>query len=262
MREIFEDIFANQPLDPMESARRSMRSAQRKRFYEVASVGEPTDAGFPVLLDGKPVRTPARKFLAAPSRALALKIAAEWQNSGEVIDPFKMPLTRLANTIVDGIAGAEPQVADEIRKYLGSDLVFYRATQPEGLAARQREHWNPLLAFASNVLRADFVLAADVTFVGQPDAAVAAAAQAIPRDPWRLGAVHLLATLTGSALLALALAAGEISPEAAWSAAHVDEDWNMDFWGRDALAVERRANRFSDFQAALDVLGTTAVNKP
>jgi chaperone required for assembly of F1-ATPase len=257
MREIFEDIFKNQPFDPVEAARRSLRSPRRKKFFTAATVGAQTAEGFPILLDGKQVRTPARKLLAAPSVELAAQIASEWQRCGEYIDPLQMPLTRLANTIVDGVAGAEQQVAEEVKKYVGSDLMFYRASGPEGLAARQREHWDPLLAFARERIGANFLLAADITFVTQPDDAIAAAARAIPAGPWRLGAVHLVTTLTGSALIALAIAQEAISPESAWAAAHVDEDWNMDFWGRDEVAADRRAFRHAEFQAAVAVLAAT-----
>src|SRR6185312_604337 len=93
MRDIFQDIFAHQPLDPTESARRSVRPQLRKRFYTAATVGE-GEGAFAILLDGKPVRTPARRTLAAPTRALAEKIAAEWNAQANVIDPGAMPLTR------------------------------------------------------------------------------------------------------------------------------------------------------------------------
>ena len=206
MGDLFEDIFANRPFDPIEVARQSLRPSQRKKFFREASVGAETGEGFPVLLDSKPVRTPARKPLAALSRELAQAIASEWQACEEYIEPARMPLTRLANTIIDGVSGAEADVAAEVEKYLGSDLVFYRAAQPEGLIARQSAHWDPLLAFARDQLGARFILASDVTYVAQPEYALAAAANAIPRDPWRLGAVHVVTTLTGSALIALALA--------------------------------------------------------
>lgn len=253
MRDIFEDIFKIDPLDPMESARRNMRPNLRKRFYKEASVGEAGDA-FPVLLDGKPVRTPARRPLAAPTRALAKAIADEWNAQENVVDPAKMPLTRLANAIIDAVTEQAPAVADEIAKYLGSDLLFYRAEAPEGLVAAQAKHWDPVIAWARDSLRARFVLAQGVMHVTQPDSAVAAAGEAIPRDPWLLGALSSITSLTGSALLALALDAEEIAIEAAWDAAHVDEDWQMAQWGRDELALARRAYRFAEMQAAATVL--------
>jgi len=253
MRDLFEDIFKDAPLDPVQAARRAVRPHLRRRFYERAEV-EDADGEFRVVLDGRPVKTPARRTLAAPKRALAQALAAEWDAQRDVIDPAKMPLTRLANTIIDGVTGAPSAVADEVKRYLACDLVFYRAPGPAGLVAWQAEAWDPVLAWVRETLGARFVLAEGIAFVTQPAQSLAAASSAIPTDPWRLGAMHAITTLTGSALIAIALARGALSVDAAWAAAHVDEDWNMKFWGRDALALERRAARFSEMQAAAVVL--------
>jgi chaperone required for assembly of F1-ATPase len=260
MRDIFEDIFVSEPPNPMEAARRAMRPVLRRRFYDAATVGEAGEAGFPVLLDGKPVRTPARNPLAAPVYGLAEALAAEWMAQQEVIDPARMPLSRLANAIIDGVAAAPGPVRAGIEKYLAADLLFYRVSAPEGLVARQAQHWDPVLDWAREAFGARFQLAEGVMHVAQPEEALAAAGAAIPRgeggvrEPWRLGAVSVVTTLTGSALLALALAAGRLDADAAWTAAHLDEDWNMDLWGRDALALERRAFHFAEFKAAALVL--------
>ena len=254
MREIFTEIFENQPLDPTEAARRSMRPSLRKRFYERAHAGD----DFSVLLDGKPIKTPARKPLAAPNRALAEAIAHEWNQQKELIDPATMPLTRLANVAIDAIAAAEREVRAEIEKYLGSDLLCYRAESPEGLIARQASAFDPVLAWAADELGARFVLGQGVVHVTQPREAIAAAARRIPRDAWKLAAISSVTTLTGSALLALALAHGELEPGEVWAAAHVDEDWQMDQWGKDEIALQRRAFRFAEFNAAATVLAALA----
>ncbi len=173
---------------------------------------------------------------------------------GEFIDPAGMPMTRLANTVIDGVAAARAEVAAEIVKYLGSDLVCYRAVTPQGLVARQTLYWDPVLAWAKAKLGAAFTIVSGVTFRRQPDEAIARAAAAIPDDPWRLGAVHAVTALTGSALIALQLAAGELDLDDAWTAAHADEDWNTEFWGRDELGLQRRAYRFAEMAAAARVL--------
>jgi chaperone required for assembly of F1-ATPase len=255
MRDILDDLFSNQPLDPVEAARRNMRPNLRKRFYQAAGVGE--GSPHPLLLDGRAVKTPAGNTLAAPTHSLAQAIAAEWDAQGERIDPAAMPLTRLANTVIDGVAPDPEPVAAEVAHYLGSDLVCYRGSTPEALVAKQAQHWDPILAWTREAHGARFVLSEGVMFVAQPEGAVAAARGAIPSDPWRLGAISLITTLTGSALIALAVAAGRLSVDDAWAAAHVDEDWNMDFWGRDELAMQRRAARFADMQAAGMVLSLT-----
>lgn len=257
MRDIFTEIFANQPLDPMESARRGARPHLRKRFYERAHVGEKTreDEGpFAVLLDGKPVMTPARRQLAAPARPLAEAITREWNSQQDVIDPARMPLTRLANVTIDAVADEPRAVATEVENYLGSDLLFYRAEGPQGLIERQALLWDPVLDWARDEFDARFVLAQGVMPVQQSRAAVAAAAQKIPQDAWQLAAVASVTTLTGSALFALALAHGHLGADAVWAAAHVDEDWQMSQWGRDELALERRAHREAEFRAAAAVL--------
>lgn len=250
MREIFTEIFENQPLDPTEAARRAVRPRLRKRFYRRASVG----IGGAILLDGKQVHTPAKKPLIAPSPALAAAIAAEWEAQKDDIDPARMPLTRLANAVLDAVAEKPDEVAAGIAQYLGSDLVCYRAGAPAGLVEKQAQHWDPVLAWAREVLGARFALGQGVMHVPQAAEAVAAARAAIPKDIWRLGAVSSITSLTGSALLALALNAGALDAEAAWAAAHVDEDWQMAQWGKDELALARRAFRHAEMQAAAAVL--------
>jgi chaperone required for assembly of F1-ATPase len=253
MRDIFKDIFTNQPFDPVEAARRSVRPVLRKRFYRDAATG-PSEGGHGVLLDGRPVRTPARRPLAAPTLRLAEAIAAEWTAQGEHIDPAAMPLTRIANSILDGVAEAREAIQAEIGNYLGSDLLCYRADSPEGLVARQAEHWDPVLAWVRECAAARFVLAEGVIHLAQPPEALAAAQALVPGDAWRLGAVHVVTTLTGSGLLALALAHGRLSVDEAWAAANVDEDWNIAQWGDDNDARARRAAREAEIRAAARVL--------
>jgi len=262
MRERLED---HQTDGPVEAARRAVQPALRRRFYKTATIatGKPgqSDQGtHTVCLDGKPIRTLGRRALAAPVAELAHALADEWAAQGEFIEPGKMPLTRLANTIIDGVGAAQDAVAAEIRKYLASDLVFYRAESPAPLRARQAQHWDPLLSWARQALGADFRLATGVVPIEQPAAALERANAALPLDPWRLGALHAVTTLTGSALVALALMHGVITPEAAWQAAHVDEDWNMEQWGSDEIALKRRGFRFAEFSTAALVLRTLSVS--
>jgi chaperone required for assembly of F1-ATPase len=252
MRELFE---ITQPEDPIKAARRGARPALRRRFYEKAAAVAAAE-GHVVCLDDRAVQTPARRPLALPTLALAQAIAAEWAAQRDVIDPGKMPLTRLANAIIDGVADAPGPVAAEIEKYLASDLLLYRAGSPQELRDRQARHWDPILTWARDEFGAHFKVGEGIVHVAQLEAALKVAAVSIPADPWRLGAMHAVTTLTGSALLALALWRGNLSAEAAWQAAHVDEDWNMEQWGKDDMALERRSFRFAELQAAVTVLGS------
>jgi len=250
MRELFEN---HSPEDATAKARRAVRPAVRRRFYDKAAA-VPSADGFAVRLDDKPVRTPAGRVLAAPNLELGQAIAAEWEAQREAIDPATMPLTRLANSIIDGVADRPAEVAADVEKYLASDLICYRADAPRGLVERQERYWDPILQWASETLGARFILGDGVVYVAQPEAALAAARAALPDDPWRLGAVHSMTTLTGSALIALALARGRLTADEAWAAAHVDEDWNMEQCGRDEQALQRRAFHFTELQAAATVL--------
>ncbi len=228
-----------------------------KRFYKLVTTDEPSApaAQFRVLLDGKPVRTPAKAVLAAPTRALAEAMAAEWKAQREQIDPESMPLTRLVNSAIDGVRGREAEVSAEIVKYAASDLVCYRASEPEELVRLQAERWDPVLAWSRDRLGARFEVAQGVMPVRQSQAATAAVRAALAdREAFALAALHVMTTLMGSALLALAHAHGELDAEAAWSAAHVDEDWQIAKWGADAEAAARRRRRWAEMQAASRLL--------
>src|SRR5882757_1498470 len=149
MRELFDEVAGKSPLDPQEAVRRATRTPQRKRFYTSAGVAE-TDGVFSITLDGKPIKTPSGKIVVAPVREIAEAIAAEWQAQGEIIDPLTMPLTRFANSVVEAVADRADAVADDVAKYLGSDLLFYRAGHPEALVEREAHRWDPILFWAAD----------------------------------------------------------------------------------------------------------------
>src|SRR5437762_8771671 len=165
-----------------------------------------------------------------------------------------LPMTRFANSVVQFVVDRAVLVADVVAKYLNSDLLFYRAGYPEALVAREAAHWDPVLFWAADALGAHFILAEGVVHVRQPETAVAAARGALPGDPWSIAALHVITTLTGSALLALALLRGVVNEDQVWAAAHVDEDWNVEKWGEDEEVAARRATRLVDFRAAASIL--------
>lgn len=233
-------------------------AALAKRFYQQVTTGTEGGGGAVLLLDGKPVRTPGKAALRLPTRALAEAIAEEWRAQGERIDPLTMPLTRLANSAIDGVAGREQAVVDDIVAHAGSDLVCYRAGGPDGLVKAQQTHWDPVLAWSRTALGAPLFLAEGVAHVSQPETSLDRLRETLlGRDAFSLAALHVMTGLTGSALLALAVAQGRLTPEAAWEAAHVDEDWQISKWGQDAEAAERRKNRWRDFAAATRALPLT-----
>ena len=231
------------------------RKTLPKRFYQEVAVKEERGGAASLLLDGKPVRTPGKAPLILPTLALAEAVAEEWRVQGERIDPTAMPLTKLANSAIDGVSGREQAVIDDILAFAGADLLCYRAQGPRDLTDAQREQWDPVLAWAKEALEAPLALAEGVVHVAQPSPSLDRLKETLTgSDAFSLAALHVMTSLTGSALLALAVVLGRMTPEEAWAAAHVDEDWQISQWGEDAEAAARRKNRWRDFEAAARLL--------
>lgn len=218
-----------------------------KRFYRQAAVAERGG----IHLDGRPVKTPGRADLAPPSAALAAAIADEWNAQGETIDPRSMPLTGLANAAIDRIASDTDAFARGLAVFGESDLTCYRAEGPAALVARQSATWDPVLAWARRRYDIDFAVAQGVIHRPQPEHTVDQLAQAVlARDAFELAGLSPLVTVSGSLVIALALAEAAIDLESAWTAASIDEQWQIDQWGDDAEALAALANRRADFAAA------------
>lgn len=243
------------------SGREALTPPLPKRFYKTVSVrrvevpaeaeGHPPSFMFAVHLDGRSIRTPGKRALRLPSKPLASAIAGEWAAQGEVIDPGSMPLTKLANTAIDAVAGCEQAVAADIVAYAGRDLLCYRATSPRDLIEFEAANWDPLLAWAEAILDVRLVVARGVMPVEQDARMPEAFANALQgRGAFELAALHVMTTLTGSAILALAVAKGRLSAAAAWEAAHTGEDWQSRRWGDDADASARRGRRWREMEAA------------
>jgi chaperone required for assembly of F1-ATPase len=250
---LFDEVAGKSPLDPQEAVRREARVPKRKRFYKEAGIAA-ADGGYAITLDGKPIKTPSGRTVTVPVRAIADAIAEEWRAQQDTIDPLTMPMTRFANSVVESVVDRVQFVRDDVAKYFHSDLLFYRAGHPQELVEKEAQHWDPVLFWAANTLGAHFILGEGIMHVRQPDTAVEAARSALPDDPWSVAAVHVMTTLTGSALLALALTHGARNADQVWDAAHVDEDWNRDQWGVDEEVAARRAAREVDFRTAVRIL--------
>jgi len=225
-----------------------------KRFYKQVSV-TPAEGGFAVELDGRQVKTPLKRALVMPGEAMAEAVAGEWDAQGTHINPAAMILTKLANTAIDRVSGDEARIIGEIVDFAGSDLICYRADRPEGLVSRQAQHWDPVLGWVRDLHGCKFVCVAGVMHTVQPAASLdTLRAVLAAEDAYRLTAIHNLTTLTGSALIAMKVAARALHPETAWLAAHVDEDWQIEQWGEDEEAQARRALRKADFDATVRFL--------
>ena len=237
-----------------EAGKLASRQELPKRFYTSAEAC-PHDGRFVIELDGKPARTPGKVMLAVPNLALAEAIAEEWAAQGERISPLTMPLTRLANTTIDGVIGREDAVVADMARYAGSDLLCYRADFPDELAALQARAWDPVLDWARSELGLALRTTVGVMPVAQPDGVVEAAEGLLSgRSAFDVAALHSMTTLLGSLVLALAIDRGRLTAEEAWAAAHVDEDWQIRQWGEDWAAAERRRSRRGELEAAVKVI--------
>jgi chaperone required for assembly of F1-ATPase len=217
-----------------------------KRFYKAASA-----RGGEVLLDERPVRTPARRPLALPNDALAAAVAEEWNAHGEELRPRTMPLTGLANAAIDRVAPDKEAFARGLAHYGESDLLCYRAEGPPSLVARQAAVWDPILAWARRRFDVNFEVTSGIMHCPQPADTVAQLAQAVlVREPFELAALSPLVTISGSLAVALALAEEAIDLETAWAAATLDEAWQAEHWGEDAEATARLEARREEFEAA------------
>jgi len=221
-----------------------------KRFWKQAAVVADPD-GWGVALDGRPVRTPARKPLVVPTEALAEAIAAEWNGAGERVDPLAMPLTGLANAAIDKI-GADPHsFAESLSRYGESDLACYRADGPRALAERQAQSWDELLAWARRRFDVDFATTSGILHVPQPEATVRRLAHAVASlDAFHLAGLSPLVTIGGSLVAALAVLERAIEPAQAWETVTIDERWQAEQWGSDSEAEAALEARRRDFMAA------------
>jgi chaperone required for assembly of F1-ATPase len=219
-----------------------------KRFYKDVSVSHDLH----ILLDGRTVKTPLKSALRLPNPELAEAVAAEWRAQEKLINPARMPLTKLANTVIDRASAERNNIIKELTDYANADLVCYRATEPERLVDLQHQQWDPILAWIKAKLNVTFTTTKGITHRPQSSEALATfAAYLAELDPWQLTAHYDLSTLTGSALLSTLIIESGISPDDAWTAVHVDEDFQIETWGQDNEALARRKLRRQEFDATV-----------
>lgn len=251
MRDFLKDVESGEATSPEAAAQAHMRPKLIKRFYKEVSVSSVGDA-HTVLLDGKSIKTPGRNEIAFASKSAAQLFADEWDAQEAEINPMLMPITRIANTAIDGIAQDPQAVLEDIVRFASSDLLYYRVNDPQELVELQREHWDPILDWIAQITGAHFEVGEGVMHVEQPKEALKLFSARLSQhsQPMQLCCLHTFTTLCGSALIALALAEDFLTPQAAWNAAHVDENFNISRWGEDYEAQKRAEKRFTELEAA------------
>ncbi|MEW5726590.1 MAG: ATP12 family protein [Pseudomonadota bacterium] len=221
-----------------------------KRFYKTAETAE-GEGGFAIRLDGRQVKTPAGKPLVVAARPLAEAVAEEWRAQGETVDPASMPMMQLAATALDRAGPERAAIIDQLMSYAGTDLLCYRADFPPDLVDRQDTGWTPVLDWAARVLDARLQTTSGVIAVAQPaDALTALRRKVEAYDVWRLTALQLTTAAAGSLVLALALVEGELDAERVFALSQLDETYQIEQWGEDAEAAERRAALARDIRSA------------
>lgn len=219
-----------------------------RRFWTAVTVAPAPDGGHAIRLDARPLRTPAKQLLILPTHALAEAVAAEWAAVEGPVDPRRMPFTRSANAAVDKVTPQFAEVAALVADYGGSDLLCYRAEAPEALAARQAAAWDPILDWAARRHDVRLTVTRGVVPVAQrPECLAKLAARVHATTPFELTALHDLVSLSGSLLIGLAATEPDADPEALWPLSRIDEDWQVESWGRDdsaAAAAEAKKHAF------------------
>lgn len=220
-----------------------------KRFYRTADVAPAEQGGFRVLLDGRPALTPAGAALIVPSPALAVAIAGEWNAQESAIAFPDMPLTRLAFTAIDRVSGDRSAILDQIVAYARSDVLSYRAAAPAELAERQKQTWDPLLAWAAAEVGVVLRTGEGVTHIAQPETSLAKLREAAEHaDDFQLAALHAAVIACGSALIGLALLRGKLDAKAAFAVAHLDEIYQAEKWGEDPEAARAAGRKRAELE--------------
>jgi chaperone required for assembly of F1-ATPase len=218
-----------------------------KRFWTDVAV-EARDGGFAVLLDGRMVRTPGKAPFVAPTRAIAVSAAEEWQAQTGEVRPATMPVTRTVNSAIDTLSKHRAAVVADLAGYGGTDLVCYRAEVPVDLQRRQGAGWDPLISWTGARFGAQLRTGFGVVPVMQPSEALEALAAEVARqDNFQLAAFHDLVVLSGSLVIALAVVEGRCSPEEGWALSRIDEDWQVEQWGADEEAETAAQIKRADF---------------
>lgn len=224
-----------------------MSDWKAKRFWTDATVVQ-VDQGYSIELDGRPIKTPAKRTLVTPTPAMADAIAAEWQAQDGVIDPRTMPCTKTANAALDKVSIQHSEVADMLAAYGDCDLLCYRADSPQALVARQNSQWNPMLDWAANALGVRLLPRVGIMHVAQPAEAVANLTQRTHAlDNFQLAAFHDLVSLSGSLILGFAAAQNARDMDSVWALSRLDEIWQAEQWGADEDAEDLAAVKKASF---------------
>ncbi len=233
-----------------------MKFPARKRTWSTTSVHRSEcGGGYLIKLDSSPLKTPEGSAFVVPTWELAAIVAREWDEQDAEIVPDRLPTTRLCNSAIDRVDVIRAEMIDRAIRYGESDLLCYRSDTSSELRDRQSQTWDPILKWAEREFSSALLVTSGVVPVEQPEASIEALRVLLERhDDFRLSAMQELVTLSGSLLLALAVVHRFRTPQAAWLASRIDEDWQAEKWGIDAEASKQAANAKNHFLVAAEMI--------
>ena len=211
-----------------------------KRFFEQVKIAQ-TENDFEVRLDDRPVKTPLKTILRLPSKALAQQIADEWSVIETEINPFQMPMFSLAVTAIDSVLPQLSALSSEMQNYIMNDLLCYRELEDIKLQECQSKHWDPWLKWSKTEFNFELKPTKGVMPINQDENNASLLLSLISQmDIWQFTCFVRATTLSGSAILSLALLKKRLNADELFFLCFLDELYQVERWGEDEEALEKR----------------------
>ena len=227
-----------------------MKKWTKRRTWKKTSVKKVGES-FQIYLDDRALLTPKKNRLFLPTRKLAVKVAEEWDQQVDFIDPSKMGITRLVNSAIDKVKQNCDAVISDLLNYGDTDLLCYRTESPKELVLKQHKYWDPILVWAKKELSIDLKTTCGITYIAQDSNQIKRIAEEITTyDFFTLTGFYDLVTISGSILVAFSLYHGQISTDHAIDISFLDEDWQREKWGLDEESTLNRNNKSVDLKTA------------
>ncbi|WP_120076902.1 ATP12 family chaperone protein [Aurantiacibacter odishensis] len=223
-----------------------------KRFWKEVAVEE-RDGGWQVTLDGRPIRTQGGKPQVLPTRNVAEKLAAEFAEQGEKVDPKSFIFRDMADFAIDMVREDRAAHVAKLISYVETDTLCYRADPDEPLYRRQQEVWEPIVIACESAHGIRLERASGIIHRKQSEGTLAALkARLDGEDDFTLAALVTLASLGASLTAALAVLEDGADVGALFAATNLEEDWQAELWGHDHEAEVARKAKLEAFRRAAE----------
>ena len=231
-----------------------MTNWSRRRAWESVTI-QNSGSSFVIFLDKKLLLSPKGNEILLPTKKLANRICEEWHQQKKIVEPLKMPFTRLVNSAIDKVAENFESIIKDLVSYGDTDLVCYRTNSPQDLVLRQKKYWDPILDWSKTELKINLKTVRGIRYQAQDKEELEKISQEIiTLDPLSLTAFYELVTISGSILIALAVIHKHITAEEGLDISFLDEDWQREKWGQDEESIKNKANKLDEFLTAFQFL--------